>query len=539
MDADAAARSTLTIDELVLDGVAPGDPPVAQAVEHAVAQALAAQRGVSPSGAELLAVSAAPRARGSAARSRTPSRRRRRDEARDLAALPDAGGVALRPPIWRDRPHTRADRETSTLDAATRAPDERRLGHDFSNVRIHAGAGGAAAAHAERAEAFAVGEDVAFAAGAFAPGTPHGDALIAHELTHVAQQRVGATATAGAHAGAATAEREASSATVTQLSPRPTMIHRQPAPPAGISQADLNTKLKALLGHDVTLTVGDRARQTRELGGPAAKRALPDTWASWDPGTNADLFDQIATAFADVQREVGGLPDITEIVFYEVHYGFDDQDNVVTDPNAAASIRRRQLNIYKTALFPTSVGAGGSSFSVPGVHFAGARSTAKADAATATAQRPESQRRSVAHELGHGIEARTGDLIAFEAAVGWVSVSAGGKQLFDIQDPKVKAAIKKATDPPASARITKADWNSGKHKEQPMRAYAVTTSEEDFADSLAAWIYARDVLKLRSPARFKFFEDHKGAAAGWDKKLVPPGGTPATAAPAAPAGGAK
>ncbi len=438
------------------------------------------------------------------------------------------GGISAAP---------RADRETSTLDAATRAPHERRLGHDFSNVRIHAGAGGAAAAHAERAEAFAVGEDVAFAAGAFAPGTPHGDALIAHELTHVAQQRVGATA--GAPAGAATAEREASSATVTQLSPRPTMIHRQPAPPAGISQADLNTKLKALLGHDVTLTVGDRARQTRELGGPAAKRHLPDTWASWDPGTNADLFDQIATAFADVQHEVGGLPDITEIVFYEVHYGFDDQDNVVTDPNAAASIRRRQMNIYKTALFPTSVGAGGSSFSVPGVHFAGARSAAKADAATATAQRPESQRRSVAHELGHGIEARTGDLTAFEAAVGWVSVSAGGKQLFDIQDPKVKAAIKKGTDPPASARITKADWNSGKHKEQPMRAYAVTTSEEDFADSLAAWIYARDVLKLRSPARFKFFEDHKGAAAGWDKKLVPTGGTPATAAPAAPAGGAK
>ncbi len=52
----------VTIDELVLDGVAPGDPAVAQAVDHAVAQALAAQRGVSPSGAEILAVSAAPRA---------------------------------------------------------------------------------------------------------------------------------------------------------------------------------------------------------------------------------------------------------------------------------------------------------------------------------------------------------------------------------------------------------------------------------------------------------------------------------------------
>ncbi|MDQ4048465.1 MAG: DUF4157 domain-containing protein, partial [Actinomycetota bacterium] len=37
--------------------------------------------------------------------------------------------------------------------------------------------------------AFTVGSDVFFAAGEYRPGTPAGDELIAHELTHVVQQR--------------------------------------------------------------------------------------------------------------------------------------------------------------------------------------------------------------------------------------------------------------------------------------------------------------------------------------------------------------
>jgi hypothetical protein len=401
------------------------------------------------------------------------------------------------------------------LDATTRTRMERRLGHDFSSVRVHA-------TGAKDAAAFAVGEDLTFAPGRYAPGTPQGDALLAHELAHVVQQR-----TAGPHASAATAEAEAAAAArgpVRTLSPRPVAIHRQPAPAAGISKADLATQLKALLGHDVTITVGTKERQAKELGGPVAQRVLPATWASWDPGANAKLFDEIVTAFTDVQREVGGLPDITEIVFYEKHYGFDAQDNVVADEDAAASIRKRQMNIYKAALFPSQVLGGGSSFKSSGVPFAKERSTKKADASSIMPLREESQRRSVAHELGHGIERRTGSLAEFEQAVGWV-----GGVLYDIQDAGVKKAIKAGTTPPASAKITKADWNSGKHGEQPMREYAVTDSEEDFADSLAAWMYARDVLKKRSPARWKFFEDRKGAASAWAAKLVPPGGVKAAA----------
>jgi hypothetical protein len=84
------------------------------------------------------------------------------------------------------------------LPHATRGPMERALGHDFGSVRVYADGAGAAAASRSRARAVAVGEDVAFAAGEYRPGTPAGDAVLAHELAHVAQQRAGGGTASGA-----------------------------------------------------------------------------------------------------------------------------------------------------------------------------------------------------------------------------------------------------------------------------------------------------------------------------------------------------
>ena len=61
-----------------------------------------------------------------------------------------------------------------------------------------------------------------------------------------------------------------------------------------------------------------------------------------------------------------------------------------------------------------------------------------------------------------------------------------------------------------------------------MSRYAVTYSTEDFAELLMAWLYARDVLKDRSPARFKFFDD-QARRSGWLPKLVTRGAPPAPA----------
>lgn len=74
------------------------------------------------------------------------------------------------------------------LDAATRAFMEPRLGHDFSQVRVHADAQAATSARRIGALAFTAGRDIVFGNGQFAPETVAGQKLLAHELTHVIQQ---------------------------------------------------------------------------------------------------------------------------------------------------------------------------------------------------------------------------------------------------------------------------------------------------------------------------------------------------------------
>ncbi len=65
------------------------------------------------------------------------------------------------------------------------------LGHDFSHVRVHTDSQAAKASEALGARAFALGADVFFGAGEFAPESRDGDRLLAHELTHVVQSDEG------------------------------------------------------------------------------------------------------------------------------------------------------------------------------------------------------------------------------------------------------------------------------------------------------------------------------------------------------------
>ena len=74
------------------------------------------------------------------------------------------------------------------LDRTTRSFMESRFGHDFSQIRIHAGSVAAESAQAVNAHAYAVGQHVVFGSGQFAPATTMGRRLIAHELAHVVQQ---------------------------------------------------------------------------------------------------------------------------------------------------------------------------------------------------------------------------------------------------------------------------------------------------------------------------------------------------------------
>jgi Domain of unknown function (DUF4157) len=73
------------------------------------------------------------------------------------------------------------------LGASVRDDLERRYGHDFGAVRVHTDAGAARSARDVGALAYTVGQHVAFGAGSYAPDTPRGRHVLAHELAHVVQ----------------------------------------------------------------------------------------------------------------------------------------------------------------------------------------------------------------------------------------------------------------------------------------------------------------------------------------------------------------
>jgi hypothetical protein len=89
----------------------------------------------------------------------------------------------------------------SPLDGDTRQFMERRMGFDFSRVRVHADKKAAASATGLSAAAYTSGNHVIFAADRYAPRTSEGRRLLAHELTHVVQQSASNSADAPGRAG--------------------------------------------------------------------------------------------------------------------------------------------------------------------------------------------------------------------------------------------------------------------------------------------------------------------------------------------------
>lgn len=77
----------------------------------------------------------------------------------------------------------------SALDEGVRNRLSPGLGDDLGDVRVHADDHADTLARSVQARAFATGSDVFFAQGEYQPNTSSGDKLLAHELSHVVQQR--------------------------------------------------------------------------------------------------------------------------------------------------------------------------------------------------------------------------------------------------------------------------------------------------------------------------------------------------------------
>jgi hypothetical protein len=103
------------------------------------------------------------------------------------AARPASEGLAV------SRPDDELEHAASRSVEKIMQPSEPSLpattGPDFSRVQIHSDSRAAESARAVDALAYTVGEDIVFGAGRYAPGSSDGRRLLAHELTHVVQQR--------------------------------------------------------------------------------------------------------------------------------------------------------------------------------------------------------------------------------------------------------------------------------------------------------------------------------------------------------------
>jgi outer membrane protein OmpA-like peptidoglycan-associated protein len=75
------------------------------------------------------------------------------------------------------------------LDTEARSFFEPKFGRDFSDVRVHTGLEAADSARAVGALAYTFGSRIVFATGQYVPNSTTGRLLLAHELTHVVQQK--------------------------------------------------------------------------------------------------------------------------------------------------------------------------------------------------------------------------------------------------------------------------------------------------------------------------------------------------------------
>ncbi|NPD28921.1 eCIS core domain-containing protein, partial [Corallococcus exiguus] len=144
----------------------------------------------------LLAAPVAPQAKRWDGASNGAHEREADQVAGNILRMP-ASHAAPAPRPLRRAPAPALTSSGTPLSEELRSFFEPRFGLSLGHVRIHTGADADRATRARGARAFALGGDVMFARGQYAPGTSEGRHVLAHELTHVVQQSGGMGAWGG------------------------------------------------------------------------------------------------------------------------------------------------------------------------------------------------------------------------------------------------------------------------------------------------------------------------------------------------------
>ncbi|GAA4587406.1 DUF4157 domain-containing protein [Planotetraspora phitsanulokensis] len=147
-----------------------------------------------------------------------------------------AGNAAVSGMLEEERSpvHDAISSAGQALDDEVRADMEGRFGADFSDVRIHTGEQARHSATSVNAQAYTVGPDVVFQD--YDPSSAAGRHMLAHELTHVIQQRNGPVDGTEAGGGVRVSdpsdrfEREAAATADQVMSAPPPAVQREETP---------------------------------------------------------------------------------------------------------------------------------------------------------------------------------------------------------------------------------------------------------------------------------------------------------------------
>jgi hypothetical protein len=269
------------------------------------------------------------------------------EEDRDAPAPPLAGSPARRtrplaPPIV----HEVLRSPGRGLDSSTRGFMEPRFERNFSGVRVHADPQAARSAASVDAEAYAVGRHIVFGAGRFAPATPAGLRLLAHELAHVStgdpptheDLEIGPRESAEERAAERAAERVARGAGVGALAPAAGLVLRRQSLPAvfgtmgavvGAAVGVLGGPLGALLGAGIGLAVG-------LLVGVIANAVRGGSPQGADPHTYWATLAKVPLSATPTEEKPGAGPELpadTRVVIVESSYGDWVKVRVTTGPS--------------------------------------------------------------------------------------------------------------------------------------------------------------------------------------------------------------
>lgn len=177
------------------------------------------------------------------------------------------------------------------LDSQSLAFFGSRFGQDFSDVRVHTSSRAAESARSINALAYTAGRDIVFEEGQYSPRSTIGRQLLAHELTHVAQQKNGgALGDYALLASDSSAEREA------DRTARQIMDGGRPQLTQGISAFQIGRVSKG----------GDDQPATGKANPPAT---TPGTGAASGPQKQKLSFDILGadTELADFLTKAVGL----------------------------------------------------------------------------------------------------------------------------------------------------------------------------------------------------------------------------------------